>query len=173
MRLKPLKKHDGYLISDNGDIYSCWVNKGIHGLVKEDTYRKLTGSKARSGHIYFRAQRGEGATLVHRLVYETFVGEIPEGMVIRHLNDEPGDNRLSNLAIGTQKENVQDAIRNGKIKYGEGNKNSKLTDDDVRDIRIVKNDNPEVPNREIAEEFGVSRRTVDRVIKREAWGHVK
>lgn len=50
---------------------------------------------------------------VHRLVAEAFIGPILEGMVVRHLNDVPTDNRLENLAIGTQSENILDCVRNG------------------------------------------------------------
>ena len=51
--------------------------------------------------------------LVHRLVLEAFVGPRPEGMVARHLNGDPGDNRLENLAWGTQSENNYDKVRHG------------------------------------------------------------
>ena len=34
--------------------------------------------------------------------------------VVRHLNDIKTDNRLENLAFGTQSDNVKDCIRNGK-----------------------------------------------------------
>jgi hypothetical protein len=50
---------------------------------------------------------------IHRLVLSAFVGPLPEGLVSRHLNGNAADNRLDNLAYGTQKENVQDAIRHG------------------------------------------------------------
>lgn len=48
---------------------------------------------------------------IHRMVYESFVGEIPEGYVIRHLNDDSEDNRVENLASGTYVDNSQDMIR--------------------------------------------------------------
>lgn len=32
--------------------------------------------------------------------------------IVRHLNDNPLDNRLANLAWGTQKDNVKDSIKN-------------------------------------------------------------
>lgn len=42
---------------------------------------------------------------VHRLVYETFCGKIPEGMVIDHCDGNPQNNRLDNLRCVTPKEN--------------------------------------------------------------------
>jgi hypothetical protein len=50
---------------------------------------------------------------VHRLVLEAFVGPMPPGAVSRHLNGDPTDNRIENLAYGSQSENQLDAIRHG------------------------------------------------------------
>ena len=44
--------------------------------------------------------------LVHRLVYEAFNGQIPEGLQVNHINEIKSDNRLSNLNLMTCKENV-------------------------------------------------------------------
>lgn len=45
------------------------------------------------------------AVYVHRLVWETFVGEIPQGLTIDHINTVRDDNRIGNLRCITQKEN--------------------------------------------------------------------
>lgn len=42
---------------------------------------------------------------VHRLVWEAFNGEIPEGMQVNHINEVKTDNRLENLNLMTPKEN--------------------------------------------------------------------
>lgn len=51
-----------------------------------------------------------GLVSVHRLVYETFVGEIPKGMNIDHLNTIRDDNRLENLRLCSQKENCNNPL---------------------------------------------------------------
>lgn len=43
---------------------------------------------------------------IHRLVYEIFVGEIPDGWDVDHVNDQRGDNRLENLCIMTHYDNL-------------------------------------------------------------------
>lgn len=48
--------------------------------------------------------------LVHRLVWETFNGPIPEGMEIDHINTIRDDNRLDNLRVVTPKENCNNPI---------------------------------------------------------------
>lgn len=169
LKIKPIKGHDGYFISDDGKVYSSWVNKGRHGLVKEKKLKRLKGSKMKSGHTYFRFGRKEKPLLLHRIVYENFVGEIPEDFVIRHLNDNPEDNHLNNLAIGTQKDNMQDALHNNKIKIGEDNPNSKLTNEDVIEIRKLAET---MTHKEVSKLFDVSRSTISRVVRKDGWGHV-
>lgn len=50
---------------------------------------------------------------MHRLVMETFVGPLPEGMETRHLNGDRWDARLCNLAYGTHSENMLDRTAHG------------------------------------------------------------
>ena len=51
--------------------------------------------------------------LAHVWVLEAFRGPRPPGLLARHLNDVPTDNRLENLEWGTPSENQQDAVVNG------------------------------------------------------------
>lgn len=44
---------------------------------------------------------------VHRLVFTEFVGEIPTGMVVDHINRNRSDNRVENLRIVSTKENTK------------------------------------------------------------------
>lgn len=44
---------------------------------------------------------------VHKLVWITFVGEIPEGYEINHIDEDPGNNALNNLELITHKENIR------------------------------------------------------------------
>jgi len=42
---------------------------------------------------------------IHKLVYETFVGEIPEKMTVDHIDNDPSNNSLENLQLMTQSQN--------------------------------------------------------------------
>lgn len=68
-----------------------------------------------SGHLLLnlRAHDRSEFHYVHRLVVRAFIGEIQEGMEVRHLNGNPADNRLENLAIGTRSDQRLDDVRNG------------------------------------------------------------
>ena len=50
---------------------------------------------------------------VHKIVAEAFLGPRPEGLVVMHLDNDPANNRLSNLRYGTQSENIQQSVRDG------------------------------------------------------------
>lgn len=44
--------------------------------------------------------------LVHRLVWESFNGKIPDGLQVNHIDEIKDDNRLANLDLMTAKENI-------------------------------------------------------------------
>ncbi len=50
---------------------------------------------------------------VHSLVMLAFVGPLPKGQLVRHLNGSKTDNRLTNLAYGTYSENAHDKVAHG------------------------------------------------------------
>lgn len=69
---------------------------------------------------------------LHRLVVETFLGEISSGLVVNHLNEIKTDNRLENLEIVTQRENVNHGTRNMRI--SEALKGQKFSEEHKRKI---------------------------------------
>ena len=69
-----------------------------------------------SGHLTVTLRNpGERAKRlkVHRLVAKAFLDNTEGHPFVRHLNDVPGDNRLENLAWGTNSDNQYDSLRNG------------------------------------------------------------
>lgn len=44
---------------------------------------------------------------IHRLVWTTFKGKIPEGYEIHHLDNDKSNNDVSNLALVTRAENME------------------------------------------------------------------
>lgn len=51
----------------------------------------------------------------HRLVAETYIPNPDNLPLVRHLDDNPLNNSIDNLAWGTKSDNTFDGIRNGKI----------------------------------------------------------
>ena len=51
---------------------------------------------------------------LHRVIWEAFIGKIPDNMIINHINHDKQDARLSNLELTTQSGNVSYAHAKGK-----------------------------------------------------------
>lgn len=104
-----------YEISDEGLVRSLPRRVARSSSPQFIHGKMLKGSKHVSGHRSV-ALKEAGRTrqeYIHRLVYEHFVGTIPEGMEVRHMNGIPDDNRLENLRIGTRTQQRLDDVRNG------------------------------------------------------------
>lgn len=105
-----------YEVSNMGRIRSKdRIVEGVDGRRRFHRSRmlKLVTSWTGHQHVNLTVEGKAYVRKVHRLVLEAFVGPMPPGLVCRHLNGCPTDNRLSNLAYGTHVENAQDAIRHG------------------------------------------------------------
>lgn len=105
----------------------------------------------------------------HRFAYKQLRGPIPDGLQMRHLCH----NRLCcnpmHLEPGTAKENAQDSIDAGRFTRGTVHGNSKLTDDQVIQIR----QNPEgLKSYQLAQKFGVSTGTISNIKSGKIWRHV-
>lgn len=122
---------------------------------------------APSGHLHVLVRRKK--IRVHHAVLEAFIGPRPAGMQCRHLNDEPTDNRVENLAWGTATENQADRRRNGRMPLGERSGTAKLTEADVREIRAR---HPTETLRALAAEYGVSHTAIRRAFNGTKWGHL-
>jgi hypothetical protein len=112
--------------------------------------------------------------LVAHLVAAAFLPpKGPTDQVLRHLNDDPTDNRTCNLAWGTYSDNTQDIIRNGGFpdRQGIANSYAKLTEDDVREIRLLYATG-KCLQPELARRFAVSKMTISDVVRRKTWKHL-
>ena len=86
-------------------------------LYKGLIYRNIKLTDNHSGYLFVKLtnDKEHKVLYVHRLVYMTFIGSIPKGMQINHINHNKYDNRIENLEILTPSENQEKAI----LFYGE------------------------------------------------------
>ncbi|MBX9661624.1 MAG: NUMOD4 motif-containing HNH endonuclease [Nitrospiraceae bacterium] len=111
---------DLYEVSDQGRVRS--LDRTTHftdGRVRFFPGQLLTlyrsPGKARAyPRVELRRAKQHRTVNVHVLVLEAFVGPRPDGMNCCHWNDDPTDNRLSNLRWDTTSANQHDQVRNGR-----------------------------------------------------------
>ena len=92
-----------------------------------------TGATQRYG--YGAITNGNKLQTATRYAYHLLVGKIPKGLFVLHHCDNPPCVRPSHLFLGTQKDNIDDAKSKGRIPVGENRSSSKLTENEVREIR--------------------------------------
>lgn len=131
----------------------CWLWAGGSG-------------RAGSGRISLRKTE----VFAHRLSYEAFVGAIPVGRLVCHKCDTPACVNPEHLFLGTQSENMSDAARKGRTTIGVRNAMARVTDDDVRSIRVARREGYTL--REIAAQFGISEANACLIATGKTWKHV-
>lgn len=125
-----------------------------------------TGSKLKGGYGQFLAF---GQIQAHRVSWVLHNGEIPKGLSICHTCDNPSCVNPKHLWLGTTKQNLRDAMKKGRIFYGEKNGANKLRDEDVIKIREKYSRGRA---RSLATEFNVSIHTIYNIVRRDSWGHL-
>lgn len=96
--LKQLPINDHYYISEFGDVYSTYAKKFLKHDIDNDGYHRISCKRK-----HYK---------IHRLVYMTWVGEIPKGKQINHIDDNKDNNHYLNLYAGNQVQNIQDCKDN-------------------------------------------------------------
>jgi hypothetical protein len=93
---KPIPGFENYRINENGDVMNKFGKILKPGKLSNGyMHVSLSNDEVKAKHIY-----------VHHLVWITFKGEIPEGLVVCHMDTDRENNSLSNLCVMTQKENL-------------------------------------------------------------------
>jgi len=168
--LKVLRR--GYVITDtqSGKIFRTRLNRRavcnrlveIKGKISTAGYR-TTGISC-DGKIIFG--------FFHRIIWLSAHHRIPDGYVIHHKNNNKLDNRLSNLACVTAQQNYLEAVQDQRYLKGEKNPAAKLTEKIVKKLR-------EDYRRKIggcyilAKKYGLKICTINRVLQKTTWKHVK
>jgi hypothetical protein len=146
----------GRLKNSKGEIISCKTN--------------------RTGYLCYNVRVGRIRSkykLIHKMVAEHFIEKSPDKTVIRHLDDNKLNNRVSNLCYGTQQQNINDRRLNNKYNspLGENHANSKLFEWEVVDIKN-KLDLGFTSYR-LSKEYNVSRNLIDDIKHGKIWKHVE
>lgn len=170
---QPVVDHADYEVSDLGRVRS-WINSARRRRAAP-VILKLTRQRQQSGYAYIHLGGGP-RLLVHVMVLEAFVGAKPPELEARHLDDDPSNNRASNLVWGTRRENHLDAVRNGRFRplpaaAGEAHPRAKLTEEEVVLLRKLRGAGWKLAI--LAARFQISVGHAWHVANRDAWSAVE
>ena len=87
----------------------------IYRYLKKTNKLKLVNLKPGTKGYVASYSTKIGFYKIHRAIWETFVGPIPEGYEIDHINGNRSDNRLCNLRCVSHKENMNNIVFKKRI----------------------------------------------------------
>jgi hypothetical protein len=151
---------------DRSSSTGCWpwtgATSGLSG--------RPGGSTAEYGSITVN-----GRTLkAHRVGWTLIHGPIAEGLCVCHTCDNGLCQRPDHHFLGTHKENMEDSSAKGRRSRprntGRANPRAKLSDDDVRAIRVMVAEGQRQVD--VAAAFGIGQPQVSDIARRVKWTHV-
>lgn len=163
--LRPIPGYPGYHITNDGVVFSDWKAAGLATACSPIHRHRQVLIKTPRG--YYRApltrDGKQGMQFVHRLVLFAWIGPPPEGQPeVRHIDHDPGNNHVENLAWSSRLENEQDKDRANRRPRRENAWQWKRTPELCkRAIALYAEKRAVLP---VALTLGVSRRVIDAVL---------
>nr|DAM38419.1 MAG TPA: homing endonuclease [Caudoviricetes sp.] len=183
MKFLPVVGWEGiYQVNDGGDVLS--IPRVI--LRRDGSKQRFKGKKLKpflneAGYLVVRlsdASNGRREVArVHRLVAEAFIPNPNAKPEVNHIDGDKSNPSLSNLEWVTPHENRLHAWNTGlrnrshlPAYKGEMQANSKLNDASIMEIRSLRWSG--VSYGVLSKRYGVSKRTIIRVVTGESWSHL-
>lgn len=158
---------EGNIIAEpkNGKVYAT---RGPGGVPYKEP-KELKGTEIKGYRV---VSIRNGATKlqcrVHRIIWISVNGILPEGYVIDHINNNKSDNRIENLQLLTPRQNSAKAKEDGLYLEGLDNKATKL-DPDLRDDVAYLYHHTDLTQRQLAKVYGISKSRINQIIKEVGW----
>jgi hypothetical protein len=155
--MKEINNYPNYKVGQDGTIISYKFQKQRvlkPQLVTQSKKKYLAVGLYNEHNKRSKYGKSPAMNYVHRLVWEVFVGDIPEHLEIEHIDQNPHNCHLSNLKLVTRKENIDSHYRS---KYGF--LYTEKRDEIIQDYLQLKS------YQKVADKWDVNVGTVYRVIK--------
>lgn len=117
---------------------------------------------------YCRLKSGGKVYRVHRYAYEHYRGPIPPRLCVLHKCDMRCCVNPDHLFLGLPADNMADMVKKGREARGEKRGVARLLPKQVLMIRASSSSS----NTELARQYGVTRRTIQVIRRRETWMHL-
>jgi len=164
---KLIEGFPGYAVSRDGTVWTCKVI-GARGRVGKE-WRPMVPDVSLKGYCTIRLLNAgkKRKFYVHLLVAEAFLGPRPVELQTRHLDGNPLNNAVDNLAYGTPLENAGDAVAHGRHYRDNKGVLAKAQIPVIR-MRLARGDRQV----DIASDFGVKQMTISDIKNGKTWTHV-
>ena len=174
---KPVKNYEElYEVSNLGNI------KSIERYIVFPNYQYLKPQKLLKqfkdgrGYMHVKLYNGEGKSkslTTHRVVALTFIKNPLDLLEINHIDGNKLNNHVDNLEWITRSENIKHAYKTrDPLTYkGSANKNSKLTESQVKNIR-EEYKTIKTTYKQLAEKYSVGVTLIGYIINNKIWNHV-
>ena len=146
-----------YSITENGDIFSYKSKKFLKPIKQKTGYLTINLYKDKKFKIYS----------LHRLTAMAFITNTDNKPMVNHKDLNKWNNEINNLEWVTAKENIQHACNNG-IRCGSKNGNSKLNENQIKEIR-EKYKFRKYTYKMLSDEYGVMKHYIGRIINYNVW----
>ena len=116
---------------------------------------------------------------LHRIIWKERHGNIPKGKLIRHACDNPACCEITHLELGTDKDNSKDRHSRNRTARGEEFTCSKLTNDQVKEIKEILYANRKSYKKGsglisgLADQFNVTLNNILCIKNNKTWTHIK
>jgi hypothetical protein len=140
-------------------------------VIKKNGCWDWSGKIEKNGYAKLSCRALLGARHAHRASYLLYKGSIPQGLQINHLCGNRKCSNPDHLYLGTQKQNMNDAVMADHQAKGSKNGNSKLQEDDIKKIKIHLSKGEDISY--IASLFGVTKTQIYNIKKNKQWKHVQ
>ena len=170
---KDIKGFEGiYQISDSGEVRSLPRYFKNHSKLQFLQGRILKPCICGKG--YYRVCLCKDGVVhevyIHRLVAEHYINNTNNCAVVNHIDGNKLNNKVDNLEWLTYSQNNQHAYDTSLKARGAGYYNSKLSEQDVREILI---NGKYTTYQNIANKYNVSKATVRDVLNRKTWKYIE